>query len=30
MQIITDDLSYPWGLAFLDETRIVVSEGNLN
>ena len=25
-EIITDDLSYPWGLAFLDETRIVVSE----
>ena len=25
-KIITEDLSYPWGLAFLDETRIVVSE----
>ena len=25
-EIITDDLSYPWGLAFLDETRGVVSE----
>ena len=25
-EIITNDLSYPWGLAFLDETRIVVSE----
>ncbi|MGA0362300.1 MAG: PQQ-dependent sugar dehydrogenase, partial [bacterium] len=25
-EIITNDLSYPWGLAFLDETRILISE----
>jgi len=25
-EIITNDLSYPWGLTFLDETRILISE----
>ena len=25
-EIITNDLNYPWGFAFLDETRILISE----